>query len=100
MYGWEPGDEILISDQEDVYKRQAVVRAVTLPGHSVESVCYVVDKGGKRYLFSGDSIYLNGVLSLINCYGSTMEDVYKRQSVVSPGRSLLKKEAQHLSATV
>ena len=31
------------------------------------------DKGGKRYLFSGDSIYLNGVLSLINCYGSTME---------------------------
>lgn len=33
----------------------------------------MVDKGGKRYLFSGDSIYLNGVLSLINCYGSTME---------------------------
>lgn len=62
-----------VEDGEMFQAGDAVVRAVTLSGHSVESVCYVVDKGGKRYLFSGDSIYLNGVLSLINCYGSTME---------------------------
>ncbi len=51
----------------------AIITPILLPGHSIESVCYLVEKNGKRYLFSGDSIYLDGKLSLINCYGSTME---------------------------
>lgn len=53
------------------------VTAILLPGHSIESVCYLVEMNGKRYLFSGDSIYLNGTLSVINCYGSSMESYRK-----------------------
>lgn len=64
---------LVITDEQTFHSADAVVTAVLLPGHSVESVCYLVDKNGRRYLFSGDSIYLNGTLSLINCYGSTME---------------------------
>lgn len=51
----------------------SVIMCRLVPGHSIESVCYLVEKWGKRYLFSGDSIYLDGALSLINCYGSSMQ---------------------------
>lgn len=56
---------------------QTRVTAILVPGHSVESVCYLVEKNHRRYLFSGDSIYLNGTLSVINCYGSSMEGYRK-----------------------
>lgn len=63
-----------ITTDEEAYRiGNAVMTAIILPGHSIESVCYLLEKNGKRYLFSGDSIYLDGRLSLINCYGSTME---------------------------
>lgn len=64
-------------DEEQYQMGNAKVTAILLPGHSIESVCYLLEKNGKRYLFSGDSIYLDGRLSLINCYGSTMEG-YRR----------------------
>ena len=65
-------DEVL-QDGMQFHVGGADVTAIFLPGHSIESVCYLVEKNGRRYLFSGDSIYLDGKLSLINCYGSTME---------------------------
>lgn len=65
--------DLTVCDEQQFRAGDAVVTAVLLPGHSIESVCYIIDKSERRYLFSGDSIYLNGVLSLINCYGSTME---------------------------
>ena len=42
-----------------------------------QDMSYLLEKNNKRYLFSGDSIYLEGRLSLINCYGSTMEGYRK-----------------------
>lgn len=65
-------DEV-VSDGMSFSVADAVVTSITLPGHSIESVCYLVEKNGRRLLFSGDSIYLDGRLSLINCYGSTLE---------------------------
>ena len=62
-----------VCDEQKFECAGSQITCVLLPGHSIESVCYIVDKNGKRYLFSGDSIYLDGKLSLINCYGSTME---------------------------
>lgn len=64
-------------DEESYHIGDTVITAILLPGHSVESVCYLLVKNEKKYLFSGDSIYLDGRLSLINCYGSTMEG-YRR----------------------
>ena len=65
--------DVVLEDESIYQAADAVITVILLPGHSIESACYLVEKNGKRYLFSGDSIYLNGVLSLINCYGSTME---------------------------
>ncbi len=67
-----------VTEDEEVYSvGNALITAILLPGHSIESVCYLLWKNGKRYLFSGDSVYLDGKLSLINCFGSTMEGYRK-----------------------
>lgn len=65
-------DEV-VEDEKKYVIGGAEVTAVLLPGHSIQSVCYLVKKNEMTYLFSGDSIYLNGVLSLINCFGSSLE---------------------------
>lgn len=75
------------ADEEQYRIGEATLTAVLLPGHSIESVCYLLDHDQKRYLFSGDSIYLDGRLSLINCYGSTMEG-YRNHIKKMAGRNI------------
>jgi glyoxylase-like metal-dependent hydrolase (beta-lactamase superfamily II) len=41
-------------------------------GHSEDSVCYVTDFEGSRWLFSGDAVFYGGVLGVINADGSSM----------------------------
>lgn len=77
-----------VTADEEVYSvGGAKITAILLPGHSIESVCYLLEKNGRRYLFSGDSIYLDGRLSLINCYGSTMEG-YRKHIGKLAGRNI------------
>lgn len=45
------------------------LRAVKVPGHSVDGVCYVLETPAGRALFSGDTAFLNGYVSIINCPG-------------------------------
>ena len=67
----------IVENDESFKVGNTRVTAILVPGHSIESVCYLVEKNNRRYLFSGDSIYLNGTLSVINCYGSSMEGYRK-----------------------
>lgn len=77
-YCYTHGRADQVTEDEEAYSvGDARMTAILLPGHSIESVCYLLEKNGKRYLFSGDSIYLDGRLSLINCFGSTMEGYRK-----------------------
>lgn len=69
--------DTVVTDEARFRAGGADVTAILLPGHSVESACYLVNKNERNYLFSGDSIYLNGTLSLINCFGSSMEGYRK-----------------------
>lgn len=63
-----------IVEHREVFRISGMeVEAIVVPGHSIESVCYQMDFKGRRYLFSGDSVYKNGALSLQNCYGSSLE---------------------------
>lgn len=56
---------------------EMTIEPILTPGHSIESTCYLVQRNHRRILFSGDSVYKNGVLSLQNCYGSSLEDYRK-----------------------
>ncbi len=63
----------IVQDGERITVQEVLLEAIVVPGHSVQSVCYQMDWRGRRYLFSGDSVYKNGALSLQNCYGSSLE---------------------------
>ncbi|MCC8060133.1 MAG: MBL fold metallo-hydrolase [Clostridiales bacterium] len=65
--------DMIVDDWSFYEVGDAKITAILLPGHSISSTCYIVEKNQRRYFFSGDSIYLDGKLGLINCYGSTME---------------------------
>jgi hydroxyacylglutathione hydrolase len=47
------------------------------PGHSKGSICILLEKHEKKVLFSGDTIFLRGLLSLQNTHDSSLTD-YKK----------------------
>ncbi len=47
--------------------------AISVDGHSLDSICYLVEINGSRDLFCGDVLFYGGVIGLINAPGSTME---------------------------
>jgi len=47
--------------------------AIAVEGHSPDSICYLVETGGKRNLFCGDVLFYGGIVGLINAPGSTMD---------------------------
>ncbi|QNB46027.1 MBL fold metallo-hydrolase [Thermanaerosceptrum fracticalcis] len=64
----------ITANNEEVFKvGNLTVTAIITPGHSEGSTCYLIEKSGMKWLFSGDEVFMNGYLSLLNCPGSTME---------------------------
>lgn len=52
-------------------------RAIHTPGHSAGSTCYLLETEGYRALFSGDTVFLGGFISVLNVAGSDPAD-YRR----------------------
>jgi glyoxylase-like metal-dependent hydrolase (beta-lactamase superfamily II) len=55
------------------------ITAIHVPSHSVGSTCYLLQEGqqGRKSLFSGDVIFADGRLGLLNCQGSSLENYRK-----------------------
>ncbi|MCE5248672.1 MBL fold metallo-hydrolase [bacterium] len=51
------------------------IRAIHTPGHSLGSICYLLEKGNRTCLFSGDVVVHGGKLMFLNCAGSVMADM-------------------------
>lgn len=70
-----------VKDGDTFTLGSAKITAIHFPGHSVDSTCYLVKTKSKKYLFSGDTIYVQGVIGLLNCIGSELgpyrENVHK-----------------------
>ena len=62
----EHGDEIEVGSLR--------LRAIAVRGHSAGSMCYLVDGRSGRYLFSGDTVFCDGLICLLNCVGSSLAD--------------------------
>jgi len=45
-----------------------------VPGHSRGAIAYLVEGRDGRYLFSGDIVFSDGRISLLNCRGSSLAD--------------------------
>jgi hydroxyacylglutathione hydrolase len=50
---------------------------ISTPGHSPGSTCYLLEEPGYRALFTGDTVFLGGFISLLNVAGSDPAD-YRR----------------------
>lgn len=50
------------------------IQALLVPGHSSGSICYLVDFSFGRALFTGDVVFPDGVIGLLNCDGSSLKD--------------------------
>ena len=62
-----------IRNQENLRVGNCQVRAICVPGHSLGSTCYLLEQDNHRVLFSGDTVFFNGIIGLLNCYGSSLE---------------------------
>ena len=61
-----------LSHGEELRCGGLVVRAIEVAGHSAGSICYLLTGGERSCLFSGDTVFLFGALSLLNCEGSSL----------------------------
>lgn len=57
---------------DDVRCGHLTLRAIEVAGHSLASICYLLTGGERTCLFSGDTVFLSGAISLLNCEGSSL----------------------------
>ena len=63
---------------EDEFKiGDCTLKAISVPGHFIDTMCFyseVEDRhyGNKRGLFSSDAVFFRRLISLLNCYGSSL----------------------------
>jgi len=80
--GWYPSDyklqpcevDIEVTDAERITFGDLQITVIATPGHSRGSVCYLVEGKTATYLFTGDTVFLRGLISLLNAPGSSVQD--------------------------
>ena len=61
-----------LSHGDEVRCGHLAVRAIEVGGHSPGSICYFLSGGQRPCLFSGDTVFPFGTISLLNCEGSSL----------------------------
>ena len=80
--GWYPSEyrlqpcqvDVELEDEQSIYVGKLQITAITTPGHSRGSVCYLMEGKSITYLFTGDTVFLRGFISLLNAPGSSVQD--------------------------
>ncbi len=67
----------LIENSEVIQVGNLELQAIQLKGHTPGLMVYLLETNGKRYLFSGDYVFTNGAIGLLNCPGSELSDYRK-----------------------
>ena len=66
-----------LTHNDEVHIGSVTLRAIELPGHSTDSICYLLAEGERVCLFTGDTVFVGGGISLLNCDGSSLTS-YRR----------------------
>ena len=72
-YSYTAVDEVL-EDGDTVRVGKYGLRVIIVPGHSTGATCYLLEQTGRRTLFTGDVVFFNGNIGLLNCPGSGLDD--------------------------
>jgi len=96
------GDTVKVGNTE--------IKAINVPGHSKGSLCYFVNLPEGNALFSGDTVFADGLIEVLNCDSSELSDYRKYISRLSnietdmlfPGHSLfvLSEGQKHINKAV
>lgn len=63
-----------IADGDSFTIGKLQLQAISLPGHSRHSMCYLLKGEKQRALFTGDVVFFGGEIGLLNCPGSSLAD--------------------------
>ncbi len=99
-----------VSNGDTIEVGELQLKAIHIPGHSPGSTCYLLEKGGKHILFSGDVVFYEGEIGLLNYWGSNLAD-YRSYinrlaglsvDVLLPGHKLftLREGQQHIDRAI
>jgi len=66
--------DVKLKDEQRINVGNLQITAIKTPGHSRGSVCYLMEGKKITYLFTGDTVFLRGLISLLNAPGSSVQD--------------------------
>jgi hydroxyacylglutathione hydrolase len=66
--------DVEVSDWDTVTVGKYEIQAITIRGHSTDSVCYLLTQGNYRVLFTGDAIFSGGAINPLNLPTSSIAD--------------------------
>ena len=80
--GWYPPEyrlrpcqvDVELEDGQEIRVGDLRITTIRTPGHSRGSVCYKMEGKESTYLFTGDTVFLRGLISLLNAPGSSVQD--------------------------
>lgn len=64
----------IIEDNEEITVGKYKLRIIVVPGHRTGHACYLMSRDGYTILFSGDTVFRKGMISLLNCPGSSLKE--------------------------
>ncbi|MCK4522783.1 MBL fold metallo-hydrolase [Candidatus Aerophobetes bacterium] len=66
--------DVVVSNGDAIWVGELQLRAIHTPGHSPGSTCYLLEHRGKHILFTGDVVFYDGEIGLLNYRGSNLAD--------------------------
>lgn len=66
--------DVAVSNGDTIWVGELQLKAIHTPGHSPGSTCYLLEHRGKRILFTGDVVFYDGEIGLLNYWGSNLAD--------------------------
>ena len=69
--------DVRLRHKERISCGDCAFEALHVPGHSPGSICFLIDLPEGRALFSGDTVFPDGVIGMLNCDGSELSDYRK-----------------------
>ncbi|MCK4419993.1 MBL fold metallo-hydrolase [Candidatus Aerophobetes bacterium] len=66
--------DVAVSNGDTIWVGELQLKAIHTPGHSPGSTCYLLEHRGKRILFTGDVVFYDGEIGLLNYRGSNLAD--------------------------
>lgn len=76
--------DIILADKQQLSLGDVTLTAIYTPGHSIDSVCYLAEMpDGRRELFSGDTVFYKGFISVLSPPLNDLQNYPKGLSALS-----------------